>query len=144
MTNGIRHYGLSMVAAAVTAVGLAVGGAAADNGLLEHRIELVIKNYEFVLSQPGAVRLHQPTVLILRNQDIVRHGFTSPMLAGLLIRGEGEGVLAYGKGIEGFQIDPNKTLVIRLTPERAGRFTFQCDLHPSMKNELYSMEVPAA
>jgi hypothetical protein len=110
----------------------------------EQRSDVTIKNYDFVLNQTAPIRLHQPTVIVLRNQDIVRHGFTSPMLANLAVRGEGEGVGAYGKGVEGFYVDPGKTLVIRFTPERSGKYSFRCDLHPDMKGELYLLEVPAA
>ncbi len=112
--------------------------------LLEQRGEITIKNYDFLLSQPVPIRLHVPTVIILRNQDIVRHGFTSPMLGQMLVRGEGEGISAYGKGVEGFYVDPGKTLVIRFTPERPGKYSFHCDLHPDMKGELYLLELPAA
>lgn len=108
----------------------------------EQRIELIIRDYAFLLTQPTPVRLHTSTALVLRNQDIVRHGFTSPMMAGLLLHGEGEGIAAYGKGVEGFYVDPGKTLVIRFTAERTGSYTFRCDLHPQMKGELYLLEVP--
>lgn len=110
----------------------------------EQRGEITIRNYDFLLSQPVPIRLHVPTVVILRNQDIVRHGFTSPMLSHMMVRGEGEGISAYGKGVEGFYVDPGKTLVIRFTPERPGKYSFKCDLHPDMKGELYLLEVPAA
>lgn len=110
----------------------------------EQRAEIVIRNYEFLLTQPASIRLHLPTVIILRNQDIVRHGFTSPILAHLMVQGEGEGITAYGKGIEGFYVDPGKTLVIRFVPERSGKYSFTCDLHPNMKGELYLLEIPAA
>src|SRR6266540_564744 len=85
-----------------------------------------------------------PSVIILRNQDIVRHGFYSPMLTGILVQGEGEGVAVYGKGVEGFYVDPGKTLVIRFNNQRTGKFSFRCDLHPKMKGEMYVMEIPAA
>jgi hypothetical protein len=111
---------------------------------LEQRIDITIRNYEFQLNQPSSIRLHTPTFIILRNQDIVRHGFASPMLMHMLVQGEGEGVAAYGKGIEGFYVDAGKTLVIRFVPERAGNYSFKCDLHPQMKGELYLLEVPAA
>lgn len=110
----------------------------------EQRIEIIIRDYAFMLTQPTAVRLHTSTAIILRNQDIVRHGFTSPMMAGLLLHGEGEGIAAYGKGVEGFYVDPGKTLVIRFTTERTGSYSFRCDLHQQMKGELYLLEIPAA
>jgi FtsP/CotA-like multicopper oxidase with cupredoxin domain len=110
----------------------------------EQRVEIVIRSYEFQLTQPAPIRLHQPTIIILRNQDIVRHGFASPMLLHLMVQGEGEGIAAYGKGIEGFYVDPGKTLVIRFVPERPGKYSFHCDLHPKMTGELYLLEIPAA
>jgi plastocyanin len=100
----------------------------------EQRIDITIRNYEFQLNQPTPIRLHLPTIIILRNQDIVRHGFTSPMLMHLMVQGEGEG----------FYVDAGKTLVIRFVPERTGKYSFKCDLHPQMKGELYLLEVPAA
>ncbi|MEW6246300.1 MAG: cupredoxin domain-containing protein [Nitrospirota bacterium] len=110
----------------------------------EQRIDLTIRNYEFLLTQPAPVRHGIPTVIILRNQDIVRHGFTAPVLAQLALHVEGEGIAAYGRGMEGVYVDPGKTLVIRFTPDRAGNYSFRCDLHPGMKGELYLLEIPAA
>jgi FtsP/CotA-like multicopper oxidase with cupredoxin domain len=125
---------------------VSTAGATADPTVAqqEQRVEIVIQNYEFRLTQPTPIRLHMPTIIILRNQDIVRHGFASPMLMQLLVQGEGEGIAAYGKGVEGFYVDPGKTLVVRFVPERPGKYSFHCDLHPKMSGELYLLEVPAA
>lgn len=113
-------------------------------GLPEQRIEIILKDYDFQMVKPAPVRPGLPTVIILRNQDIVRHGFYSSMLMGILVQGEGEGVAAYGKGVEGFYVDPGKALVIRFNNQRPGKYSFRCDLHPKMKGEVYVMEVPAA
>jgi len=113
-------------------------------GLPEQRIEIVMKDYDFQLVKPTPIRPALPAVIILRNQDIVRHGFYSSMLSGIFVQGEGEGVAAYGKGVEGFYVDPGKTLVIRFNNQRAGKYSFRCDLHPHMKGEAYVMDVPAA
>ena len=112
--------------------------------LPEQRIEIIMKDYDFQLVKPAPIRPALPTVIIIRNQDIVRHGFYSAMLQGILVQGEGEGVAAYGKGVEGFYVDPGKTLVIRFNNQRPGKYSFRCDLHPSMKGEVYVMDVPAA
>ena len=112
--------------------------------LPEQRIEIVMKDYNFQLVNPTPIRPALPAVIILRNQDIVRHGFYSAMLQGVLVQGEGEGVAAYGKGVEGFYVDPGKTLVIRFNNQRPGKYSFRCDLHPQMKGEAYVMDVPAA
>ena len=110
----------------------------------DQRIEIVIRDYNFELVKPTPIQPGLPTVIILRNQDIVRHGFYTSMLTGILVQGEGEGVAAYGKGVEGFYVDPGKTLVIRFSNQRAGAYSFRCDLHPQMKGEAYVMEIPAA
>lgn len=110
----------------------------------EQRLEVLIRNYDFEIVHRSPVVLGGETVLILRNQDIVRHGFTSPALPQLYLRVEGEGIGSYGKGIEGLYIEPGKTLVIRLVVEHSGRLTFHCDLHPEMKGELLLLDVPAA
>ena len=110
----------------------------------EQRIEIVIRDYDFQLVKPTPIQPGLPTVIILRNQDIVRHGFYTSMLTGILVQGEGEGVAAYGKGVEGFYVEPGKTLVIRFNNQRGGTYSFRCDLHPKMKGEMYVMEVPAA
>ena len=61
---------------------------------------------------------------------------------GARCSGEGEGIEAFGTGIEGFHLDPAKTLAIRLTPEQQGTITFRCDLHPDLEGELYWLDVP--
>ncbi len=110
----------------------------------EQRVEIIIRDSEFLLSQPGKLQFDFPTVIILRNQDIIRHGFTSPGFLGLSINGEGEGIVAYGKGVEGFYVDAGKTLVIRFTPDPKGRYEFRCDLHPQMRGEIFQLEMSTA
>ena len=110
----------------------------------EQRLEVLIRNYDFEIVHRSPVAVGGETVIILRNQDIVRHGFTSPALPQLYLRVEGEGIGSYGKGIEGLYIEADKTLVIRLVLEHSGRLTFHCDLHPEMKGELLLLDVPAA
>jgi plastocyanin len=110
----------------------------------DQRVEIVIRDNAFEVLRSAPVRPGLPTVIILRNQDIVRHGFTSQMLMGMLVHGDGEGIAAYGKGVEGFYVDPGKTLVIRFTNDRPGKYNFRCDIHPNMKGELYALEVPTA
>jgi hypothetical protein len=125
-------------------LGQAVGDAVLASIPDEQRLEVVIRDYDFEIVHRTPVAVGGETVIIVRNQDIVRHGFTSPTLSQLYLRSEGEGLAAYGKGIEGFYVEPGKTLVIRLVLERSGRLAFHCDLHPEMKGELFLLEIPAA
>jgi hypothetical protein len=110
----------------------------------EQRIEVLIRNYDFILTHPLPIRFGIPTVIILRNQDIVAHGFQSATLPQLKVHARGEGLAAYGTGFEGFHLDPGKTLAVHFVPEQSGHLTFHCDLHREMKGELVLLEIPAA
>ena len=110
-------------------------------GSREQRIEIVIEDRTFFLAKGGLLEVGTPLEIVVENRDKVRHGFTSPMLIGLLVFGEDDQIVTYGKGVEGFYVNPGKTLVIRFTTERPGSFPFHCDLHERMKGELYVLEV---
>ena len=111
-------------------------------GSHEQRIEIVIEDRTFFLAKGGPIQVGRPIEIVLENRDQVRHGFTSSMLIGLLVSGEDDQIATYGKGVEGFYVNPGKTLVIRFRTERPGSFPFHCDLHERMKGELYVLEVP--
>lgn len=113
-------------------------------GQAEQTIEILIRDSAFTQTQIMRMQTEAPTVIVLRNQDRIRHGFTSELFKGLLVKGEGGGIIAYGKGMEGFYIDPGKTLVLRFRLDKPGSYAFRCDLHPDMKGELYMLEVPTA
>lgn len=108
----------------------------------EVRIEISIRDSTYVRTKMQPVRVGQPVLFVIHNEDAVRHGFISPLFSGRRVRGEGEGIEAFGTGIEGFHLDPGKTLEIRLTPDQQGKITFRCDLHPDLEGELYLMDVP--
>jgi hypothetical protein len=105
------------------------------------RIEIAIRDRTFFLAKGGLLQVGIPIEIVVENHDEVRHGFTSPMLIGLLVSGEDDQIVAYGKGVEGFYINPGKTLVIQFTTERPGSFPFHCDLHERMNGELYVLEI---
>ena len=110
----------------------------------EQRIEITIRDSTFLRTKTMPIHPGFPTVIFIRNEDNIRHGFTSSMLAGLSVHSEGEGIESYGKGIDGFYVGPGKTLMIRFITQQQGQFTFQCDLHPDLKGEIYLLEVPVA
>ena len=110
-------------------------------GSREQRSEIVIEDRAFFLAKGGLLQVGTPLEIVVENRDKVRHGFTSPMLIGLLVSGEDDQIVTYGKGVEGFYVNPGKTLVIRFTTESPGSFPFHCDLHERMKGELYVLEV---
>jgi plastocyanin len=104
------------------------------------KVEIVIRNYTFEF-QGGMLRPNEPGTIVLRNTDKVQHGFTSPFLAEQEVRVESSAGIAYGKGISGVYINPGETLKIHFIPNRAGGFSFRCDLHPNMKGELLLLSV---
>ena len=110
----------------------------------EQRIVITIRDSTFLRTKTMPIHPGFPTVIVIRNEDNIRHGFTSSMLAGLSIHGEGEGIESYGKGIDGFYVGPGKTLLIRFITQHHGQFTFECDLHRGLKGEIYILEVPVA
>lgn len=112
-------------------------------GSREQQIEIVIEDRTFLLAKGGQIEVGTPLEIVVENRDKVRHGFTSPMLFGLLVSGEDDQIVTYGKGVEGFYVNPGKTLVIRFIAERPGSIPFHCDLHERMGG-LYVLEIPTA
>jgi len=108
----------------------------------EPRIEITIRDFSYVRTKMQPIRAGVPMVFVVHNEDSVRHGFISPLFPGLRVHGEGDGIAIFGKGIEGFHLDPGKTAAIRLTPDKQGKITFRCDLHPEVQGELYLLDVP--
>ena len=113
-------------------------------GSPEQRIEIVIQNRTFFLAKGGPIRVGKSVQIVLENRDDVRHGFASTSLLGLMVSGEDDQIVTYGKGVEGFYVNPGKTLTIRIDAERPGSVPFHCDLHEGMRGELYVLEVPMA
>jgi plastocyanin len=107
------------------------------------KVEIVIRNFTFEF-RGGALRPNEPGTIILRNQDKVKHGFTSPLLQEVDVQVEAGGVTTYGKGIKGVYINPGQTVQIHFVPNRPGRFRFRCDIHPNMKGELLLLSIGAA
>ncbi len=127
---------------------LSAGHPASHQVAQEQQIEITIRDYAFLTTKLVAIHPGLPTVILLENEDQVRHGFTSPFFLGVHVTAEGEGIAAYGKSMEGFYIDPGKSLAIRFVMPPSGRFTFECDVHKDrhkgMQGELFLLEVPVA
>jgi len=110
----------------------------------EQTIEITIRDSTYVKTKVTPIRAEIPVAIVIRNEDQIRHGFTSPMLKGLAVEGEGEGIDFYGRGIDGVHIGPGKTVVLRLLVPAQGSFQFHCDLHSDMQGEVYLLDVPVA
>jgi hypothetical protein len=130
------------VLAALAWLGVEAGDALDAPPAQEQRVEIAIRDSTYVRTKTMAIRPGVPTALVVRNEDPATHGFISPTFSGLRVRMVAEGIEVFGAGIEGVHVDPGKTVIIRLTPDRQGPITFRCDLHPNVQGELYVLDVP--
>jgi plastocyanin len=127
-------YGI--LAVAIVSAGLAVSASAQQPG----KIEVTIRNYTF--EYKGMVlKPNQPAVIVLRNLDKVTHGFMSTLFGQQEVEIESKGVTTYGRGIRGVHINPGETVTIRFMPIKAGRYQFECDIHPNMKGEILALSI---
>jgi len=140
LPDGIAAKGLVILAAVMTA---GLGPAAAPEPS-DQRIELTIRDSTYLKTKTMPIRPELPVTIVIHNEDTIRHGFASPLLPGLAVEGEGEGIEFYGRGIEGVHVGPGKTVNLRLIVPYQGSFPFHCDLHSDMKGEMYLLQVPVA
>jgi len=109
----------------------------------EQSVDVTIRDFTFLVTKEAPLRLGLPTVIRVRNEDAERHDFGSTMFEGLPTRIENDGVIAYGRGMEGVLLDPKREATIRFNMERPGRYTFRCSIHPNMKGELLLLSAEA-
>lgn len=138
----VRH--ISRAGRWITSLGfvcsLAFGFLAQADALTEQLVEVTIKDFTFVTKQVP-LQLNMPIVISIRNEDQVRHDFGSPVFQGSLAQVESDGVISYGRGIEGVFLNPTRDAMIRFTIDRHGRYQFKCSIHPNMKGELLLLNV---
>jgi hypothetical protein len=103
-------------------------------------VKVNIRNYTFEF-HGGILKPDQAATIVVHNQDKITHGFTSTFLEEFNVQVESNGITTLGKGIKGVHIDSGKTVQIHFLPNRNGRFSFRCDLHPNMKGELLILSI---
>jgi hypothetical protein len=117
----------------------------------EMKIEVTMKDKAYIVkgvSTPGAL-----TAIVVRNEDSVTHGFSSPVFKEAIVRKEGGGVEfrgAKGKGVRSYHLDPGRTMTLYFKkgsqPDAATgisdtqQIPFWCDLHANMKGEFLVVE----
>ncbi|MBM4121259.1 MAG: hypothetical protein FJ249_01525 [Nitrospira sp.] len=111
-------------------------------GQTEQIVEVTIRDFTFMTKQVPLM-LNVPTIIMVKNEDNVRHDFGSAVFQRTMTKAESNGVVPYGRGIEGVYLDPNRNVVISLTIENPGRYEFRCSIHPKMRGELLLLNVGA-
>ncbi len=108
----------------------------------EQTVEVTIKDFKFVTQQP-TLRLGAATTIRIHNEDAERHDFGSTMFEGIPTQIQKDGVIVYGRGVEGVLLDPTGAAQIHFNMSRPGRHEFRCSIHPDMKGELLLLNVEA-
>ena len=108
----------------------------------EQVVEVVIKESRFLAKQ-SPLRLGLPTVINIRNEDGVRHDFSSTLFEGIPTRIEKDGVIVHGRGLGGVYLDPKQGTTIRFDLTKPGRHVFRCSIHPKMSGELLLLSAEA-
>ncbi len=119
----------------------------AGMGTAPSKVEITIKDREHGYETIGQTMPAQDTVIVVRNEDSVTHGFASSLFKGVPVRMEG-GTEVRGKNFMSFHVDPGKTMTIRFAtaPPNWDRMTgitdtvrhaIWCDIHPEVKGEVY-------
>ncbi len=121
---------------------LLAGGTLISQAQSQQEVNVTIEDYKFQTSQMP-LQLHADTIIRVKNLDNVRHDFGSQMFLNTLTQVTSEGVVTYGKGVEGAFIDPGKEASFRLTMDQVGRFKFQCSIHPDMNGEILLLIIDA-
>ena len=121
---------------------LLVGGTLFTNAQSQQEVNVTIEGYKFLTTQMP-LQLHTDTIIRVKNLDNVRHDFGSQMFLNTLTHVESNGVVTYGKGVEGAYLDPGQEASFRLTLDHPGRFQFQCSIHQDMKGEILLLIVDA-
>ncbi|MBI1823324.1 MAG: cupredoxin domain-containing protein [Nitrospirae bacterium] len=103
-------------------------------------VQVNIRNSIFEF-QGGILKPDQNATIVVHNEDQITHGFTSILLEDFDVQVESNGITTLGKGIKGVHIDSGKTVRIHFVPNRSGKFSFRCDLHPNMKGELLILSI---
>ena len=121
---------------------LLFGGTFLSNAQSQQEVNVTIEGYAFRTSQMP-LQLHADTIIRVKNLDNVRHDFGSQMFLNTLTHVESNGVVTYGKGVEGAFLDPGQEASFRLVLDQTGGFQFQCSIHPEMKGEILLLIVNA-
>ncbi len=123
---------------------------AAGMGALPSKVEIIIKDRQHGYETTGFTMPSQETIIVVRNQDSVTHGFASKLFKDIPVKVEG-GSEVRGKQFKAFHVDAGKTMTLRFAtapsnfdPATGGaesvRHALWCDIHPEVKGELFVIE----
>ncbi|MEQ1680344.1 MAG: hypothetical protein ABL983_12695, partial [Nitrospira sp.] len=154
----VRRFGAvkSTVLFAVAAWAVLAGGhdiayaQAAGMGAPPSKVEIIIKDRQHGYETAGFTMPSQDTIIVVRNQDSVTHGFASKLFKDITVKAEG-GKEVQGKQFKSFHVEAGKTVTLRFSTAPSNfdsatggaesiRHALWCDIHPEVKGELFVIE----
>lgn len=114
------------------------------------KVEITIHDRQHGYETVGLTMPSHDTVIVIRNQDTVTHGFASNLFKGIPVRVEG-GNEVRGKNFKSYHVDAGKTMTLHFAtapshfdPVTGGaeslRYALWCDIHPEVRGEVYVIE----
>lgn len=139
--------------AAVTLLGMGTREAFAQApgmGAAPSKVEITINDRQHGYETVGLTMPSHDTMIVVRNQDTVTHGFASNLFKDIEVRMEG-GVEVKGRHFRSFHVDPGKIMTLHFStaptkfdPLTGGaeslRHALWCDIHPEVRGEVYVIE----
>jgi hypothetical protein len=141
---------LSLVALTLLGMGTHIAYAqAAGMGAPPSKVEITIRDRQHGYETVGITMPSQDTIIEVRNEDTVTHGFASNLFKGISVRVE-DGVEVKGVGFRSFHVDPGQKMTLRFSTAptkfdslggaESLRYALWCDIHPEVKGEVYIIE----
>jgi hypothetical protein len=162
----VEHGGIPMMIRSFSGLGLAMciavtgmilfgAGTGTDYAQAEEmgahpsKVVITIKDRQHGYHTEGTTHPSQDTIIVVRNEDSVTHGFASRLFRDIDVQVE-NGQEVKGTNFRSFHVEPGKIMTLRFStapakltryPEAESvRWAIWCDLHPEVRGELYIVE----
>lgn len=119
------------------------------DGLPPSKVEITIKDRQHGYQTVGKTHPSQDTIIVVRNEDTVTHGFASRLFRDIDVQVE-NGKEVKGKNFRSFHVEPGQIMTLRFStaPTKLSRYVeaesvrwaIWCDIHPEVRGELYIVE----
>ncbi|HEX5646422.1 MAG TPA: hypothetical protein VFX56_05585 [Nitrospira sp.] len=113
------------------------------------KVEITIKDRQHGYQTVGVTHPSQDTIIVVRNEDTVTHGFASKLFRDIDVQVE-NGKEVKGKNFRSFHVEPGHIMTLRFStaPTKLSRnveaesvrWAIWCDIHPEVRGELYVIE----
>ena len=120
-----------------------------EMGASPSKVEITIKDRQHGYQTVGVTHPSQDTIIVVRNEDTVTHGFASRLFRDIDVQVE-NGKEVEGKNFRSFHVEPGHSMTLRFAtaPTKLSRYVeaesvrwaMWCDIHPEVRGELYVVE----